>query len=179
MSREIKLTNKPVRSGQPAKILQRKFLWVFLVWLSVFLMAFLWIPNMEDVIVLNHEQKQCATMFPGDSYISYEPPGPWQKAEPDSNGMIHTQFGSCNLNEVNIYSTKNVEDCCKKLGYTFIGKIEGTKKDNSWLSIFDVLFAIIFLACYPTVPAAIFTLALYLLWKWLKSNSNKQKNIGA
>jgi hypothetical protein len=178
MSRETRLGNKPFHRGQPAKILQRKFMWVLLASLSA--MAFLFAPAMI-IFVLNHEQKQCATFWPGDEYVYYRPPEPWQEANPDSNGMLQSQFGSCNYNEVKKGTISN-EDCCQKLGYTFIGQIEGVvEKRDYGLTIGLLIWLLFILINRYWVPIAIFLviiLAVYLLRKRFKKNANEQKTTG-
>jgi hypothetical protein len=178
MAHETKLGNKTVRSGQPSKTLSRKFLWVLLALLSIFLMAFVLAPALP-FFVLNHEQKQCAFVYGGDEYVYYGPPEPWQEAQPDEKGMIHTQFGSCNLNEVNFANQQNADACCKQLGYTFIGEIKGNvvKRDYG-LTIGLTVQVLIILIYRYWVLIAIFLVVVYFLIKRFKNNANKQETIG-
>jgi hypothetical protein len=171
MSPEIKLGNKPIGSGRPANIFQRKFLWVLLASLSVFLMAFLLAPALP-FFVLNHEQKQCAFVYGGDEYVYYGPPEPWQQAESDKNGMIHTQYGSCNLNEVNFANQQNAEACCQKLGYTFIGTIEGVVEKRDYGLIFGQIIS------YLGIPCGIPIAALLLYFFAVKRSIDKQDTTG-
>jgi hypothetical protein len=176
MTRETRLGNKFIQSRQPAKTLPKIFLWVLLATLSA--MAFVLAPA-PYVFVLNHEQKQCAWFWPGDEYVYYEPPEPWQEAKPDSNGLIQTQFGSCNLSEVNIYNSQNVEACCQKLGYTYIGELKGVvEKRDYGLTIGLYLFVLPVLIFKNWFPIAIFLVVIYFLRKWFKKNANKQKTTG-
>jgi hypothetical protein len=175
MSLEIKLGNKPIRSGRPANIFQRKFLWVFLASLPV--MAFILAPGII-MFVINHEQKQCAMMWVGDEYAQYGLPKLWQKAEPDSKGMLQGQFGSCNYNEVKNGTISN-EDCCKKLGYTFIGEIKGVETNRDYgLTIGLYLLILPVLIFKNWFPIAIFLVVIYFLRKWFKNKANKQEITG-
>jgi hypothetical protein len=176
MSRQTRLGSKLTQRGRPARTLPGKFLWILLVSLSA--MAFVLSPA-KDIFVLNHEQKQCARFWPGDEYVYYAPPEPWQKAESDENGMIHTQFGSCNLKEVDIYNPQNVEACCQKLGYTYIGELKGVvEKRDYGLSIGLYLFVLPVLIFKNWFPIVIFLVVIYFLRKWFKKNANEQKTTG-
>jgi hypothetical protein len=166
MTREIRTGNKFIQRGQPAGTLPRKFLWILLVSLSA--MAFA-LSAALPFFVLNHEKKQCGFVYGGDEYVYNEPPEPWQKANPDKNGMIYTQFGSCNLNEVNFANQQGAETCCQQLGYTFIGEIKGDVVKRDYGLIFGQILSIF------GVPIAIILFVVVLV---IYSVSNKHKNTG-
>jgi hypothetical protein len=172
MSLEIKLGNKPIRSGRPAKILQRKILWILLASLSA--MAFLLAPA-PYMFVLNHEQKQCAQFWPGDEYVYYRLPEPWQEAGPDSNGLIQTPFGSCNLHKVDD-GTISYETCCQKLGYTYISEIKGIVEKRDYGLIFGQIIS--YIIFYLGIPCGIPIAALLLYFFAVKRSIDKQNATG-
>lgn len=175
MTCETRLGNKSIQSRRPARFLQKVFLWVLLASLSV--MAFVLAPA-KNIFVLNHVQKQCAWFWPGDEYVYYAPPEPWQEAKPDSNGLIQTRFGSCSFEEVNNYKI-SAEACCQKLGYTFIGEIKGiVEKRDYGLTIGLIIQVLIILIYRYWVLIAIFLVVAYSLRKWFKKNANKPETSG-
>lgn len=175
MSLSTRPKNTSIHRGQPVNILPGKFLWVLLASLSVFLMASVLAAPIIGFF-LNHEQKQCHIGIGGDENSDFIPRYPWQKAEPNSNGMIQTQFGSCNFHE--IYRTISPEDCCRQLGYTYVaGDIPGdwidlrpnqpTPEPQSRTDTFSNFVILLIVA-----------LAIFLVIKLIKNISNKHKTTG-
>ena len=179
MAQEIKIENKPIQLSQSGKTLRGKFLWVLLALLSTFLMASALAAPALDWFVLNHEQKQCATISGGDERAQYLPAEPWQQAKPDKNGLIHTAYGSCNFNEVDVFNSVDVENCCKKLGYTYIGQIKGTETNRDYGATIGLYLLILPVLIFNNwFPIAIFLVVIYFLIKWFKKNTNKKEATG-
>lgn len=119
-------------------------------------------------------------MYGGGEGFQYEAPEPWQAAKPDKSGMIYTEFGSCNVYDV--YGLRSsAEDCCQKLGYTYINTIPGIVEKKDY-GVIITMNSIIFLSfCIFWSPILLIiglsVWAIYLLIK--KYIPNKQRNIGA
>jgi hypothetical protein len=175
MSLSDRLGNKSIHRDWPAKTLSRKFLWILLTSLSV--MAFVLAPGIM-LFVINHEQKQCALMWVGDESVRYQPPEPWQVAGPDKNGLFQTQLGSCNLKKVD-HGEIDYEECCQKIGYSFIGTIEGVVSYRNYGLYIGFYIFLLFDFIYTYwLPIAIFLVIVYFLKKRFKKNANEQKTTG-
>jgi len=141
---------------------------VLLVSLSIVSMAFVLGP-MPDFFLLNHEEMQCASMSEGDEFSSYAPPQHWEIAKPDSAGFIQTKYGSCNY-----YEVINSKDCCQKLGYTYIGWIEGEKR----ISLHTIVFALYMIGFPFVMVFLIYFLPVFLFRKLVEYVSKKQETTG-
>ena len=146
----------------------KRNLWILLVSLSA--LAFALAPA-KEIFVLNHEQKQCAWFWPGDEYVYYAPPEPWQAATPNSDGLIQTQFGSCSFEAVD-NNEISAEACCQQLGYTFIGNIKGVVAKRDYGLMFSPI-----IYCFG-IPCGIPIAVLLLYYFSVKRSLNEQNTTG-